>query len=120
MNTTDLKQIREVIREATRHLAAKKDLQGFTAKKDLREFATKEDLERFATKEDLKKELDKYATKEDLKRELSLYATKKDLREGLGTLLVGIVEVLDKHKADKTQVDALEERVTKLEEESYV
>lgn len=70
-------------------------------------------LKNMATKDDLKQ----FATKDDLKNELAKYATKDDLKKGLDDLLSDVVEAVDKNKADKADLVALEKRVDKIEEE---
>lgn len=44
-----------------------------------------------------------------------LYTMKKELLDRMDELEVSIIALVDKHKADKTQVNNLEQRVVKLE-----
>lgn len=64
-------------------------------------------------RDDIKKELSKYVTKDDLKN----FATKQDLKQGLDNLFADIVQSVEKGKADKLTVKALEKRVERIEEE---
>ena len=80
-------------------------------------------LKNVATKDDLKKALSNYPTKSDLTKALEKYASKDDLLEMEKRLLIEIRDVegfttvnADKHKADKVDLEALEERVDKIEQ----
>lgn len=136
MNIQDLKQIDQIIAKRLKNVATKDDLKRelknypttVYLNQQFKKFATKDDLKNFATKDDLKQELKKYATKDDLQQELQKYATKDDLRNGLIKLenqlqlkideaVTDIIEMVDKHKADKKEVNDLEIRVSKIEEE---
>lgn len=66
-------------------------------------------LKSFATKDDLKN----LATKDDLKR------LEKEIIEKIDESQMEIVETVEKHKADRIQVQGLEKRVGKLEETVY-
>ncbi|OGH12005.1 MAG: hypothetical protein A2857_03625 [Candidatus Levybacteria bacterium RIFCSPHIGHO2_01_FULL_36_15] len=136
MNAHDLKQIDDLIEKRVKNLATKDDLKrelrGYPTKKDLQEelkrfvsrddlknFATKEDLSRFATKNDLKDfakkgDLKNFATKDDLK------LLGKDLESKMDDVASFIISSIDKHKADKRDLDSLEKRVEKAEEALHV
>ena len=68
--------------------------------------ATKDDLKGMATKDDLKG----MATKDDLKN------LETSLMERIDEAQMEIIATVDKHKADKSDVDNLEKRVERLED----
>lgn len=103
MNITDLKQIKNIILDS---------LKGF--REDLKkDFVTKDDIK--SLEDNIDKKLKNFATKDDLKNELKNFATKKDLKLGLDDLLAEIIEVVDKNKAEKSDVEALERRMDEVE-----
>ncbi len=76
-----------------------------------------------ATKDDLAKALANHPTKSDLKKALSNHPTKGDLKEALSKqsddickTMRELFEEADENKADKEDLEALEERVTALEQ----
>lgn len=113
----------------------KQSLANYPTKDDLKQelarHATKDDLKqelaRHATKDDLKQELARHATKDDLKYfatkdDLKHFATKDDLLQMKSDLIEEIkesegfiVSIVDKNKADKSDVDALKKRLTRIE-----
>lgn len=76
-------------------------------KRELAKYATKDDLKNFATKDDLK------AMKDDLKKEI--HDSERKLKQKINETEMRLVELVDKHKADKTQVNDLQRRVTGIE-----
>lgn len=83
-------------------------------KKSLAKHITKDDAKNFATKEDiaiLSNKID--ATKEELNRELKIQLSKQT--EDICKINTDLFNSTDKIKADKTEVAALDQRVTKLE-----
>lgn len=123
MNTQDLKQFEEILdRKLDEKLDKKFDekLKGFAKKDDFKNFPTKDDLKNFPTKDDLKN----FPTKDDLHRELSRYATKDDYKnlekrlvDKIDDAAALIIQTVDKTKADRQDVIALEKRVKIIEDD---
>lgn len=106
MNSYDLKQIDNLVKKRLKNFATKDDL--------------KQELKDYPTKADLNKELKGFATKADL----NSFATKADLKDlknqfelKIDEAVASIIEVVDKNKADKKDLDIIETRVSKIEEE---
>jgi hypothetical protein len=118
-----LKKIDKKIVHLESHAAMKDDFKDVTTKDDLKDFAkldnlnkfaTKDDLKSFATKEDFKslpskKDLEKFATKEDL------VSLKTELIERMDAMEMGIIEIVDRNKPDRIELQKLEKRVNSVE-----
>lgn len=78
----------------------------FEIKKLLGEVVTKDEAKQFLTKNDAKQ----FATKEDLK------SMKEELIKEIRDVEVSVTVSADKNKAEKTDLERLETRVTKIEQ----
>lgn len=89
------------IKKALANVVTKNDVKNFLTKNDTKNFLTKADAKNFATKDDINA-MGKRLTKE--------------IREAEAFAII----TADKHKAEKTVVDDLEKRVTKIERKLVV
>ena len=114
LTKNDLSQIKNVVQEIIRPQINGLDTEikalGGEITTIKKTMATKEDLKGMATKEDLKG----MATKVDL--ETGLKGLEKRLIERIDEAQMEIIATVDKHKADKSEVDNLEKRVERLED----
>ncbi len=94
MDQLTITQFEELLDKALAHVATKDDLKNFATKDDIKNFATKDDIKQL--KDDIKQ----------LKAELI-----EEIKESEG-FIVGSV---DKNKADKNDIEALNKRVTHIE-----
>lgn len=97
MNKSDLDQIQKIIGNAIKSLPTKEDLKSFATKDDLKNLATKDDLKQFATKNDLQ-------------------VLKKELIEKMDEYQMELLEIVEKRKADKTDVEVLEKHIKNIED----
>src|SRR5258708_35477345 len=100
MDKKTIKQLQKLLDQA---------LINFATKDDLKNFATKDDLKNLVTKDDLKQELAKYPTKDDLKNSFEKQS------EDFGEVVSELFTKTDEKKADRTDVDHLDKRVTRIE-----
>lgn len=89
MSPQDLKQIKALLKEELNGVATKKDLQGFS---------TRDDLQKFTTKKDIR-------------------ILKKELEQKIDESAAYVIESVDKHKADREDVEKVEKRVDKIEKQ---
>ena len=94
LTKSDLSQIKTVVRETIHPEIKALDTEIKTLKKGM---ATKDDLKGMATKDDLKN-------------------LETSLMERIDEAQMEIIATVDKHKADKSDVDNLEKRVERLED----
>jgi hypothetical protein len=96
MDQKTAKQFEEILKKALANVLTKDDTKSFLTKDDAKNFLTKDDAKNFATKDDLRK-------------------LKADLIEEIKESEAFIVGSADRNKADKSVVEGLEKRVTKIE-----
>lgn len=103
MDQKILQQLLEEIREIKRSMVTKDDAKNFLTKDDAKNFATKDDLKNFATKADI------LAINNEIK------ALKQELKDEIKESEAFIVGSADRNKADKSVVEDLDKRVTRIE-----
>ena len=108
----DVKQF--ITKDDVEQLVTKDDVKQFLTKDDAKQFLTKEDARNFATKDNLRKELSNYATKDDLDEKLNKHSEK--ICEDLGEVISTLFTKTDELKADRTDLEAIEARVDKIEQ----
>ena len=109
MDQKTIKQLLKEIREIRRIMVTKDDAKNFLTKEDTKNFLTKDDAKNFATKDDLKHLVTKDYLVEAFKKQ------REAISEDFGEVINALFEEEDKRKADRTDVEALNKRVTLIE-----